>query len=453
MKVDALVSARYILTVDEAGTVLEDHTVVIKDKKIVDIVPTTSVNEQYSCDNHTKLETHALIPGLINAHTHMAMNNMRGSGEDMCLSDWLIKKIWPTEAKFVSHEFVYDGTKLAMAELLLSGTTCAGDMYFYPEAIVEAGVESGMRVVVGSPLLDFPTNYASNFDEYLEKSVACIKKNKHHPTIHFAIAPHAPYTVSDDHLIRAWEVAEKYKLPYHVHLHETKDEVDDSVTLKRDSMSCHRSDHKLHPIANFSRLGLIGPRLHAVHMTQLTDDEIQLLASKKANVVHCPTSNMKLVSGFCPVVKLNKAGVNVALGTDGAASNNCLSMLAEIKTTVLLGKVLSKDATALGGQTVLRMATINGARSLGISHLVGSLEKGKYADMTAINMDTLSCIPVFDPVGALVYSTDSSQVSDVWVAGRHLLKSRKLQTLDEGEIRKKTAVWRDKIKAELDANK
>jgi 5-methylthioadenosine/S-adenosylhomocysteine deaminase len=334
----------------------------------------------------------------------------------------------------VSPEFVHDGTRLAVAEMLKSGTTCFSDMYFFPEETAHAAREAGMRAVIGLIMIDFPTPYAQSADEYFDKGLRLFDTLRHQPLLSAAFAPHAPYSVSDAPFARLRTVNNELNLPMHIHVHETAHEVSESVAKlgKR-------------PIARLQQLELVDARLVAVHMTQLSDDEIALFAAERAHVVHCPESNLKLASGFCPVTKLLAAGVNVALGTDGAASNNDLDMLGELRTAALLAKAVAGDATALPAHQALAMATLHGARALGLDAETGSLMAGKAADLAAIDLGALASQPVYDPVSQIVYTATRDQVTDVWVAGRHLLKDRQLATLDEDAIRRRAQEWRGKI--------
>ena len=434
--VDTVINARWIVPVEPDNTVLAHHSLVLKQGRIVDLLPTASARARYAATDSVELPTHVVIPGLINAHTHACMSLFRGLADDLPLMDWLQNHIWPAEAKWVSAGFVRDGTALAMAEMLKSGTTCFSDMYFFPEAAALAAREAGMRAAIGLILIDFPTAYAQTPDEYIEKGLRLHDELRHDPLIRTTFAPHAPYTVSDGPLQRLRTINNELNLPLLMHVHETAHEVDDAVakTGKR-------------PLARLDGLDLVNPSLVAVHMTQLTDTEIARLAEAGASVVHCPESNLKLASGFCPVHKLLTAGVNVALGTDGAASNNDLDMLGELRTAALLAKAVSHDATAVPARTALRMATLNGAKALGIDFETGSLVAGKAADLAAIDLAALPSQPVYDPVSQLVYTANRDQVSDVWVAGRRLLANRVLTTLDEAAILRRAQGWRDKIAA------
>jgi 5-methylthioadenosine/S-adenosylhomocysteine deaminase len=432
--VDTLLHARWIIPVEPDQTILHHHSLAISGGRIVAILPSREARARYTASETIELPTHALIPGLINTHTHACMSLFRGLADDLPLMDWLQHHIWPAEAKWVSPDFVRDGTLLAAAEMIKSGTTCFNDMYFFPEAAAHAVREAGMRAAIGLILIDFPTAYAQSPDEYIEKGLRLNDELRLDPLIHPTFAPHAPYTVSDGPLTRLRTINNELDLPLHMHVHETAHEVDEGLkkTGKR-------------PLARLDELDLIGPNFVAVHMTQLTDAEIARLAETGASVVHCPESNLKLASGFCPVHRLLTAGVNVALGTDGAASNNDLDMLGELRTAALLAKAVSNEATAVPAHTALRMATLNGAKALGIDSETGSLTVGKSADVTAIDLSALPSQPVYDPVSQLVYTAGREQVTDVWVAGRRLLANRTLATLDEKGILHRARFWRDKI--------
>ena len=432
--VDALIHARWIVPVEPDLTVLEAHSVAVRHGRIVEVLPTGSARARYTAAEHVDLPDHVLIPGLINAHTHAAMSLFRGLADDLPLMDWLQNHIWPAEAKWASAEFVRDGAQLAIAEMLKSGTTCFNDMYFFPESTAHAAREAGMRAVVGLIVIDFPTVYARDADEYIDKGLRLHDALRHEPLITTAFAPHAPYSVSDAPLAKLRTLNNELNLPLHMHVHETAHEVDAAV-----------SQSGARPLARLDALDLVDPSLVAVHMTQLTDAEITRLAQTRASVVHCPESNLKLASGFCPVHRLLRAGVNVAIGTDGAASNNDLDMLDELRTAALLAKAVSGEATAVPAHTALCMATLHGARALGLAAETGSLVAGKSADLAAIDLSALASQPVYDPVSQLVYTASRDQVTDVWVAGRRLLADRTLTTIDEAAVLQRARDWRDKI--------
>ncbi|RRQ22943.1 TRZ/ATZ family hydrolase [Thiohalobacter thiocyanaticus] len=427
--IDLLLHGRWVIPVEPDEQVLEHHCVAVNDGRILALLPSSEAAQHYRAETELRLEHHALIPGLVNAHTHTPMNLLRGLADDLPMMEWLHEHIWPAEQRWVNEEFVHDGGLLAMAEMLRGGITCFNDMYFFPEVTARAAAHLGMRACVGLIAIDFPTVYAGDADEYLAKGLALHDSFRNDPLIRTAFAPHAPYSVSDAPLTRIQTLADELDIPVHMHVHESAEEVEQA----------QRQGER--PLARLDRLGLLSPALVAVHMTQLTDDEIARLAETGSHVVHCPESNLKLASGFCPTARLEAAGVNLALGTDGAASNNDLDLFSEMRTAALLGKAVSKDATALPAHRVLRMATLNGARALGLGAETGSLEPGKWADITAVDLATLESQPVYHPVSQLVYAAGRHQVSDVWVAGRHLLKERALTGLDADELLETAAAW------------
>jgi len=434
--VDTLIHSRWIAPVEPDITIYEHHTLAIREGRILDILPTDTARTRYSADIEHELDRHLLIPGLVNAHTHAAMSLLRGLADDRPLHDWLNNHIWPAETRWVSEEFVHDGTQLAMAEMLRSGTTCFNDMYFFPDVTARTAAHCGMRASVGLIVIDFPTVWANDADEYISRGLAVHDQFRSDPLIKTMFAPHAPYTVSDQPLEHIRVLADELDIGVHMHVHETAEEVDRALHLtgKR-------------PLARLQELELISPALLAVHMTQLSGEEISALAAGGAHVVHCPESNMKLASGFCPVQSLLAAGINVALGTDSAASNNDLDMLGELRTAALLGKAVSGDASALPAHTILRMATLNGANALGIGAETGSLVTGKWADITAVCLDSIETRPLYNPVSQLVYASGREQVTDVWVAGQHLLKDHQLTTLDDNEILARARDWQARIAA------
>ncbi len=422
--IDTLLHARWVIPVDSKQRYLEQHCIAINEKKIIDILPSAEAKTRYSARVNRDYNQHALIPGLINSHTHGAMSLFRGLADDLTLMDWLQNHIWPAEEKHVNEAFVQTGTELAIAEMIRSGTTCFNDMYFFPDITARVAADIGMRASVGLILIDFATVWANNSEEYIAKGLAVFDHYKGHNLIKTAFAPHAPYTVSDEPLKHIAILANELELNVHMHIHETAFEV--SEAEKNDG---------LRPLARLNKLGLLTPALQAVHMTQLQDDEIQLLATSGSHVIHCPESNMKLASGICPVKQLLDAGVNVALGTDSSSSNNDLDLFGEMRSAAMLAKISTMDATAITADQVLQMATINGATALGINDITGSLEVGKFADIVAVNFDTIETIPVYDPVSHLVYCSSREHVSDVWIAGKQLLTDRVLNTIDENRLK------------------
>ncbi len=432
--IDALLHCRWIIPVEPEGVVLEDHSLAMHEGRILAILPTEEAVRRYDPVQAFDLDRHALIPGLVNAHTHAAMTLFRGLADDLPLMTWLQDHIWPAEAQWIAPNFVHEGTRLAIAEMLRGGTTCFNDMYFFPDEAARVARQTGIRAVIGMILIDFPTAWAEDAGDYLHKGLALHEETLHDPLVTTVFAPHAPYTVSDAPLERIRTLAEELDTIVHMHVHETAFEVQQA-----------RDNDGMRPIERFDRLGLLGPRLLAVHATQLDDDEIALLAARGVHVVHCPESNLKLASGFCPVQRLVDAGVGVALGTDGAASNNDLDMLSEMRTAALLAKAVAGDASALPATRALRMATLEGARALGLGDETGSLEPGKLADLTAIDLDAIETQPVYHPISQIVYAASRQQVTDVWVGGRHLLNDRRLTTIDEASCRAELAAWQARI--------
>lgn len=435
MHADTLIHARWIIPVVPDNLVLENHALAIKDGNIVDILPSDAASQRYPDVPSEQLDQHALIPGLINTHTHAAMSLLRGVADDQPLMSWLNDHIWPLERRWVGEKFVADGTELALAEMIRGGITCFNDMYFFPEVTAAVARKAKIRASIGMIVIDFPTVWADSADQYISKGLALHDELKHDPLISLMFAPHAPYTVSDEPLKKIRMYADELDHRIHIHLHETRQEIEESLQA-----------HGIRPLARLQQLDLIGPLLTAVHMTQLDDNEINLLAEAGSSVVHCPDSNMKLASGFCPVAKLLDAGVNVALGTDSAASNNDLDLLGEMRTAALLAKGVSENACAVPAATALKMATLNGAKALGIDDVTGSLETGKAADITAIELaNKIETAPVFDPLSQIVYAAGRNQVSDVWVNGFQVLKSSRLTTLDQTEILEKASYWAGKL--------
>ena len=435
-QIDLLLTAAWIVTVNDNNDVLEEHSIAINNGVIVDILPTETALLQYQANTHQTFSEHAITPGLINSHTHAAMNLFRGLADDLPLMEWLQSHIWPAEQAHTNQNFVRTGSKLAIAEMFRSGTTCFNDMYFFADETAKVASEIGIRACLGLIVIDFPTVWANDAEEYISKGIQLHDQLRNNTLLTTAFAPHAPYTVSDAPLQKILTLSEELDIPVHMHIHETEHEVDmaiDATTMR--------------PLQRLTKLGALTPKLISVHMTQLNDDEIENIAAQGSHVVHCPESNQKLASGLCPVQKLIDAGVNVALGTDGAASNNDLDMLGEMRSAALLGKITNMDAQAVNAKTALRMATINGAKALGIDDVTGSLETGKAADIIAIDLNTIETQPVYDPVSQIVYAAGREQVTDVWVAGKQKLADSKLTCLDEKELLNEVKKWQQQISA------
>jgi 5-methylthioadenosine/S-adenosylhomocysteine deaminase len=428
----------WIITVNPDFEVLCDFAVVIEDNRILSL---TSVDEirQLPCYAQAQvidLPGHALLPGLVNSHTHASMSLLRGIADDLPLMDWLSNHIWPAEARWVDAGFATDGFRLAAAEMIRSGTTCMNDMYFFPGEVARCAQQIGMRVVVGLIVLDFPSAWAQDADDYLHKALAVHDEIRGYGLVDSALAPHAPYTVSDGPLRQVAMYSSELDLPVHIHLHETRAEVDEA-----------QKKNGQRPLQRLDQLNLLNSSLIAVHMTELDDFEIERVAEAGVNVVHCPESNLKLASGICPLTALLDKGVNVCLGTDGAASNNDLDMFGEMRTAALLAKGSSGDASACTARQAIEMATINGARALGMADRIGSIEAGKCADLIAVNLADLNTQPVYDPVAQIVYAMASRQVSDVWIDGVAQLRNHEFCHLDAQEIIAMAASWEKKIES------
>lgn len=435
--VDTILCARYIIPIIPKNQVLESHAIVIRNGNILALLPIDiALNSFTSCDIQ-HFNNHVIMPGLINAHGHAAMSLFRGLADDLPLMTWLQEYIWPAESKWVSESFVYDGTRYSIAEMIRSGTTCFSDMYFFPESAARAISESGIRAQLCCPILDFPTPWGSGPEEYIEKTLSLHQANKNN-CLTIAFGPHAPYTVSDTPLLKIKELALLYSLPIQIHLHETQNEVDEAI-----------KNYGSRPINRLESLGYFKDPLQVqcVHMTSLNDEDFNILKNSNAHVIHCPESNLKLASGFCEANKLLNLGINLAIGTDGAASNNDLDMFSEMRTAALLAKGVAQDASVLDAPKALEMCTINGAKALSIDSYTGSLESGKSADIIAIDLHKLNSRPIYNLHSTIVYSLNSSQVSDSWVAGRRLLKNSILQTLDENELIQLAEKWSAKIQS------
>ena len=432
---DLVLSASWIVPVEPAGSVLEGHALAVRGGMIAALGPAAGIDAEFSPRERLHLDGHALVPGFVNAHTHAAMTLFRGLADDLPLQTWLAEHIWPAEARFVNEGFVRAGTRLAAVEMLRGGTTCFNDMYFFPDAAGEVAREAGIRAVLGLIVLEVPTAWARDPASYLSRGLEVHEAFRDDDLVHTALAPHAPYTVGDEAFERVRALSEELDVPVHVHLHETAHEVEEAVRETGER-----------PLARLSRLGLVNRRLVAVHMTELAPGEIELLAGLGASVAHCPESNLKLASGVCPAPRLAAAGVNVALGTDGAASNNDLDMLGEMRTAALLGKLGARDATASPAGQVLRMATLGGARSLGLGDRIGSLEPGKSADVAAIDLRGPDTQPVYHPVSQIVYAATRSHVREVWVAGRRVVRDGEVETVDAAEAVREARAWQARIR-------
>ncbi len=431
---DLLIEAGWVVPVQPQGVVLESHSVAVRDGAIVAVLPSAEARVEYHAAETVSRPGSVLIPGLINAHTHNPMTLLRGVADDLPLMEWLTGHIWPVEAAVMGPEFVADGIALSIAEMLRGGTTCANENYFFPDVQAAVYKRHGFRARVGLPVIDFPTAWASSDDEYFARAGEVHDQWRDDPLVATAFAPHAPYTVSDKSLERIRVLADQLDIPVHLHTHETAHEVVESQRL-----------HGQRPLARLDRLGLVNDRLIAVHMTQLVDSEIELCAQRGVSVVHCPESNLKLASGFCHVEKLRRAGVNVAIGTDGCASNNDLDMFGETRTAALLAKAVAEDASAFGAASALHAATLGGARAMGFDDAVGSIEVGKQADLALVDLQQIETQPLHHVISQLVYAVGRHQVTDVWIAGRRKLRERELVDLDIDALMANAGQWRARI--------
>ncbi len=430
---DCLLLPEWLVPVEPAGVVLKNYAIGIRGDRIALIAPREQALK-IPCADVRELPNTLLTPGLINAHGHAAMSLFRGLADDLPLHTWLNEHIWPAEAQWVNEDFIRDGTDLALAEQIKNGITCFSDMYFYPEIACQQVHDSGMRAQITVPMLDFPVPGARDNAEALRKGLQLFDDLQQHPRLTIGFGPHAPYTVSDAGIENIVMLAAQLDAPVQMHVHETATEIQNSI-----------DQYGERPLARLARLGILGPRFQAVHMTQVNDEDIALLVQTNSSVIHCPESNLKLASGFCPIERLWNAGVNVAIGTDGAAGNNTLDLLGETRTAALLAKAVAQSASAVTAHQALRMATLNGARALGVDENTGSLEVGKLADITAFNFNDLSVQPVYDPVSQLIYAAGRNCVEHVWVGGKQLLHNRQLVRMDEQKIITQAQYWAHKI--------
>ena len=432
---DTLIHPGWIVPVVPRGAVLENYSIALTGDRITAILPRREA-EAISAARVLELPGHALMPGLVNSHGHAAMSLLRGYADDQPLMPWLEQHIWPAEAAHVSAAFVRDGAELAIAEMIRSGTTTFSDMYFFPDACAETAQRLGMRCQIVFPVLDFATVWARSADEYISKGLALRDDVKHSALVTVGFGPHASYTVSEPNLVQVATLAAELDVAVQIHLHETRGEV---------LLAVEQNGER--PLDSLHRLGLLGPRTQCVHMTDLGDQDIALLAATGAHVVHCPQSNMKLASGTCPVTRLLARGINVALGSDSAASNNDLNLFGEMQTAALLAKLSSEDAAALPAAEALAMATINGARALGLDDRIGSLEPGKLADLIAVDLSQPETQPLYHPLSQLVYACNGSQVTHSWIGGVQVMDQRQLTRIDPSALGTRTRAWRDRIHA------
>jgi 5-methylthioadenosine/S-adenosylhomocysteine deaminase len=431
---DLIIEAGFVVPIRPHGVVLEDHAVMVTGGLVVAVLPIAEARVRFSARETILRPDGCVLPGLVNAHVHNPMTLLRGVADDLPLMEWLQGHIWPLEAQLIGPEFVADGIALAIAEMLRGGTTCCNENYFFPDVQAATYKRHGFRARIGLPVIDFPSAWARTDDEYFDRATEVHDQWRSDPLVATAFAPHAPYTVSDASFERIRMLSDQLDIPVHCHVHETAGEVAESV---------ERFGQR--PLARLDRLGLLNDRLIAVHMTQLTDAEIELCALRGVAVVHCPESNLKLASGFCPVARLQQAGVTLALGTDGAASNNDLDMFGELRSAALLAKGVALDARALDAASALQAATLGGAKAIGFDHLVGSIEAGKQADLICVDMSQLETQPLHHVISQLVYACGRSQVTDAWIAGAPKLRDRVLVDIDVDALVANARQWRHRI--------
>ena len=431
--VDTLVHAAHVIPVAPPG-VLAKHAVAFDAGRILAVLPSEAARTRFEARSTVDLPRHVLMPGLVNLHCHSAMSLLRGLADDLPLMTWLSEHVWPAEARHVSDEFVHDGSLLAMAEMLRGGVTCVNDMYFFPEATARAALRAGMRAMLGMVAIEFPSSYASDAAGYLAKGLAARSALAGEALIDFCLAPHAPYTVGDETLGRIAALAEELDVPIHTHVHETRGEIDESLAR-----------HAVRPLERLRQMGLVGPRLLCAHAVHMEPAELDLMAREGVRVAHCPSSNLKLASGIAPVADMHARGIVVGVGTDGAASNNRLDVMTEMRTAALLAKGASGNAAAVGAQAAIRMATLDGARAMGLESRIGSIEPGKWADLAAVELDSPETLPCYDPASHVVYAAGREHVTHVWVAGVPRVQDRRLVGVDIRELHDKALWWQSRI--------
>ncbi|HSN69977.1 MAG TPA: TRZ/ATZ family hydrolase [Steroidobacteraceae bacterium] len=434
-KVDLAIRARWVIPVEPPGLALEDHAIVVNQGRIVACLPSDTLPWQFEPAQVIDRPEHVVLPGLVNAHTHAAATLLRGVADDLPLDRWLRDAIWPLEKRWVDPEFVRDGSELAIAAMLASGTTCFADMYLFPEMTAAAASRMHIRACIGLPVVDAPTAWAGSSDEYIAKGLALHDEYRDDPLVTTAFAPHAPYTVSDATLIRVRRAADELDMPVTMHLHESEREIADS--LER---------HGVRPLARLERLGLANPLLCGIHMTRLDETDLELIERRSVQVVHCPQSNLKLGNGIAPVPGLLERGINVAIGTDGPASNNDLDMIEELRLATLLARSTGADQKVLDAHRALRLATLNGAQALGLAESIGSIQPGKWADLLCVDLGGVQTQPVHEPASALVFAASRSEVSDVWVAGRAVVADHRLLRGDLADILERASAWAARIR-------
>ncbi len=432
--IDLLIQPEWIIPIEPAGVTLTGHALAVNNGKILALLPVGEAFQRFQPRQTLNLPGQVLLPGLVNLHTHAAMSLLRGYADDLPLMRWLSERVWPAEAKHAGAEFVRAGTLLACAEMLRGGITTFNDMYFYPDAAAAAARQAGIRAVLGVVVIEFPTAYAADAGDYLARGLAARDAFADDPLASFCLAPHAPYTVADKTFTQIATLAAQLEIPVHVHLHETRHEIEESI-----------KQHGMRPIERLRRLGMLGPQLIAVHAVHLEAEEIDLLAHEGCHLAHCPTSNLKLGSGIAPMAAIQAHGVNFGLGTDGAASNNRLDLFQEMRHAALLGKGKSENAEVLDAHAILQAATLGGARALGLDERIGSLRPGKAADLCAVRLDEWQVQPCYDPASHLVYVAGREQVTHTWVAGNLVMHNGVPLQIKVSELLDIAGLWHNRL--------
>lgn len=432
--VDTLIAARWIIPIEPPGRVLHDHVVAVRQGRIVGIESREQAQQRFSAPQFIDRPTHVLLPGLVNAHTHAAMALLRGAAESSSLGHWLTVQVGPLEQRWMDAEYVRDGTELAIADMLTSGTTCFADMHLFPEIVAQAASAARIRACIGLPVLDAPSLWAESANEYFHKGLSLHDEYRDDPLITSAFAPYTPAGLSDETLSRVRRAADELELPVTMHLNESRSDA---------------ASEGERTLVRLERLGMLSPLLAAVHMVHVEDEDLDRAARGGISVIHCPQSNLKLGNGVCPIPAIRARDMNLALGTDGAASNNDLSLLDEMRTAALLVNGISarraETPTPLSAHDWLRAATLGGARALGLGDAVGSLIAGKWADLCCIDLARPQSQPVYDPAVQLIHSVSRDQVSDVWVAGRQLVAAGQLTHMDLGDVLERAQRWQERI--------
>jgi 5-methylthioadenosine/S-adenosylhomocysteine deaminase len=440
--IDTLIAARWIIPIEPCRHVLEDHAVAIHQGRIVAILPEKQARERFDADQIIVRPSHVLLPGLVNTHTHAAMSLLRGAAESANLEHWLKQQVGPLERRWLDADYVRDGTELAIADMLTSGTTCFADMHLFPEAAAQIVADARIRACIGLPVLDQPTGWADSADEYLDKGLRLHDEYRDDPLITTMLAPYAPWAVSDATLTRVRRTADELEMPVTMHLNESRAEA---------AASGERS------MARLERLGLLSPLLLAVHMVHVDTSDMERAAAGGINIAHCPQSNLKLGNGVCPIPALRAHGIALTLGTDGAASNNDLSLLDEMRTAALLAsgirggteetpeEIEPDDIPPMDAHDWLQVATLNGARALGLGEMIGSLVPGKWADLCCIDLARAHTQPVYDAAAQIVYAVSREQVTDVWVAGRALVTHGELTHMNIADVLRRAQLWQQRI--------